>query len=83
MSTIFYSLVYNIIIMKQKYMENFSKNLKDLLGSTSLTEFSKAVGIPQPTLSRYLACQREITLEYLCKIADYFDEDLDVLLGRK
>lgn len=66
-----------------KEMTEFSKNLRNLIGDMSVNEFSKKVGIPQQTLSRYLLCQREITLENLCKIADYFDEDIDVLLGRK
>ena len=60
-----------------------AQNLKELMGDMSVTELSKRVGIPQQTLSRYLLCQREISLEYLCKIADYFDEDIDVLIGRK
>ncbi|MBQ8426772.1 MAG: helix-turn-helix transcriptional regulator [Clostridia bacterium] len=66
-----------------KVMEEFSKNLRILIGHMSVNEFSKKVGIPQQTLSRYLLCQREITLENLCKIADYFNEDIDFLLGRK
>ena len=69
--------------MKNDYKELFAKNLKYLIGDMSVNEFSKKVGIPQQTISRYLLCQREITLENLCKIADYFDEDIDVLLGRK
>ena len=64
-------------------MKAFAKNLKDLIGEMSVCEFAKKVGIPQQTLSRYLLCQREISLEYLCKIADYFNEDIDFLLGRK
>ena len=66
-----------------KYCEQFAKNLKMLIGNMSVNEFSKKIGIPQQTLSRYLLCQREITIENLCKIADYFGEDIDVLLGRK
>jgi transcriptional regulator with XRE-family HTH domain len=69
--------------MESKYMKTFAKNLKDLIGEMSVCEFAKKVGIPQQTLSRYLLCQREISLEYLCKIADYFNEDIDFLLGRK
>ncbi len=64
-------------------MEVFAKNLRELIGKTSVNEFAKKIGIPQQTLSRYLLCQREISLENLCKIADYFDENIDVLLGRK
>lgn len=69
--------------MESKYMQAFAKNLKDLIGEMSVCEFAKRVGIPQQTLSRYLLCQREISLEYLCRIADYFNEDIDFLLGRK
>lgn len=64
-------------------MENFAKNLRNLIGEMSVNEFSKKIGIPQQTLSRYLLCQRDISLENLCKIADYFNEDIDFLLGRK
>lgn len=66
-----------------KHCEEFSKNLRNLIGDMSVSEFAKRVGIPQQTISRYLLCQREITVENLIKIADYFDEDIDVLLGRK
>ncbi|MDE5562875.1 MAG: helix-turn-helix domain-containing protein [Clostridiales bacterium] len=69
--------------MKNNYKQNFAYNLRLLIGDMSVNEFSKKIGIPQQTLSRYLLCQREITLENLCKIADYFDEDIDVLIGRK
>ena len=69
--------------MEKNYKENFAKNLKYLLGDLSVNEFSKRIGIPQQTISRYLNCQREITLGNLCKIADYFNEDIDSLLGRK
>ena len=43
----------------------------------SISEFARKVDIPQQTLSRYLLCQREITLSNLCKIADFFDEDIE------
>lgn len=69
--------------METDYKKNFAMNLKLLIGDMSVNEFSKRIGIPQQTLSRYLLCQREITLENLCKIADYFEEDIDVLIGRK
>ena len=61
----------------------FSDNLKQLLGNESVTSFAKKVGIPQATISRYILCQREVTVSNLCKIADYFNEDIDVLLGRR
>ena len=64
-------------------MNTFSQNLKQLIGDMSISEFAKKVDIPQQTISRYLLCQREITLTNLCKIADYFEEDIDYLIGRK
>ncbi len=69
--------------MDKDYKIEFAKNLKALLGETSVNELSKKIGIPQQTLSRYLLCQREITLTNLIKIAEYFNEDIDFLIGRK
>ena len=63
--------------------EKFAENLKDLIGEKSVRSVAKEIGIPQQTLYRYLHCQREIGLETLIKIADYFGEDLDYLTGRK
>ncbi len=65
------------------YVKAFAANLKSLIGDMSVTSFSKKIGIPQQTISRYLLCQREVSLGNLCKIADYFNEDIDVLLGRR
>ena len=69
--------------MEDKIAEIFAKNLKILMGDMSVSELARQVGIPQQTLSRYLLCQREITLSNLCKIADFFNEDIDYLIGRK
>ena len=69
--------------MNEKILIAFAQNLKNLIGTMSISEFAKKVDIPQQTISRYLLCQREITLTNLCKIADYFNEDIDFLLGRK
>ncbi len=69
--------------MDKELKQTFADNLKQLIGDTSVSEFAKKVNIPQQTISRYLLCQREITLTNLCKIADYFNEDIDVLIGRK
>ena len=69
--------------MENKLMIAFAHNLRYLIGEMTISEFAKRVDIPQQTISRYLLCQREITLTNLCKIADYFDEDIDFLIGRK
>ena len=65
------------------YVEKFAENLKELIAERSVSRVAKEIGIPQQTLSRYLHGQREIGLENLCKIADYFEVDIDVLTGRK
>ena len=64
-------------------MSALAENLKLLMGEMSISEFARRVDIPQQTISRYLLGQREITLTNLCKIADYFGEDIDYLIGRK
>ena len=69
--------------MDNKIMILFAQNLKMLIGEMSISEFARRVDIPQQTISRYLLCQREISLTNLCKIADYFGEDIDYLIGRK
>ena len=69
--------------MEEKIKKAFAENLKNLIGNMSVSEFAKKVDIPQQTISRYLLCQREISLTNLCKIADYLDEEIDVLIGRK
>lgn len=66
-----------------QYMKNLSDNLKELMGDMSTKELAKRVNIPQPTLSRYLSCKRQITLDNLIILADYFDTDIDILIGRK
>ncbi|MCL2374992.1 MAG: XRE family transcriptional regulator [Firmicutes bacterium] len=67
------------------YKELFSENLRLLIGNKSVSQVAKEIGIPRQTLSRYLLCQQEIVLENLIKIkiADFFDEGLDDLVGRK
>lgn len=65
------------------YTEKFAERLKELIGNESISSVAKKIGLKQATLSRYLLNQREIGIENLCKIADYFNEDLDVLSGRR
>jgi len=66
-----------------KYMKCLSENLKDLMGGMKISELAQKVKIPQPTLSRYLLCKRQITLDNLVILADYFNVDIDILIGRK
>lgn len=66
-----------------KYLKCLSDNLKDLMGEMSVSDLSVKVNIPQPTLSRYILCKRQISLDNLIKLADYFNIDIDVLIGRR
>ncbi len=66
-----------------KYLKCLSDNLKDLMGEMSVSDLSEKVNIPQPTLSRYILCKRQISLDNLIKLADYFNIDIDVLIGRR
>lgn len=66
-----------------KYMQSLSDNLKELMGDMTVSELSEKVNIPQPTLSRYLLCKRQISLDNLVILADFYNIDIDVLIGRK
>ena len=66
-----------------KYMKCLSENLKHLMGDMTVSELSENVKIPQPTLSRYILCQRQITLDNLVILADFFNVEIDILVGRK
>lgn len=71
--------------MVSTYAQAFAQNLNSLLKENGMTQgdLSRETNIPQQTISRYVTGKREVTLEYLCKIADYFGEDIDVLIGRR
>ena len=68
---------------KSSYSEKFAQRLIELMQGKSINAVAKEIGIPQQTLWRYIHCEREIGMENLCKIADYFAVDLDYLVGRK
>jgi len=65
------------------YKEKLAKNLKQLIGERTIYRVSKEIGMEHRQLSRYVRGEQEIGLENLIKLADYFDEDLDILTGRK
>lgn len=67
------------------YRESFSKSLRKILkeNKTTLRKVSNELNIPSNTMYYYLNGVREIRLENLCKLADYFDISLDELCGRK
>ncbi len=40
------------------YTEKFAERLKELIGTESINSVAKRIGIPQPTLSRYILSKR-------------------------
>ena len=66
---------------KNLYMKIFER-LKELIGNESISSVAKQIGIPQQMLSRYLLCQREIGLENLCKIANFYGKRRSKLFNR-
>ena len=61
----------------------FKSNLRTLMSSRGLTNqtFSSEIGIPAPTISRYLTGDRTPDLAYVVKISKFFDVSIDWLLG--
>lgn len=61
----------------------FRSNLRTLVNTRGFTiqSFADEVGIPAPTISRYITGEREPRLEYIIKISQYFDVSIDWLLG--
>lgn len=65
-------------------MGNFQNVFKQLRISSGFTqaEFSKKIGISRSTIGMYETGAREPDFETLEKIADFFNVDIDYLLGR-
>ena len=61
------------------------KTLKKLRLENGLTQddISLYLGISRQAYCRYENDQREISLDFLCKLADYYDETTDYILGRE
>ena len=61
----------------------FKFNLRALMESRGLTNstFSDEIGIPAPTISRYLSGDRTPDFEYVVKIAKHFNVSVDWLAG--
>lgn len=64
-----------------KNFKNVFKNLRISSGYTQL-EFAKKLGISRSTIGMYETGAREPDYETLEKIADFFNVDIDFLLGR-
>ena len=64
---------------------NIGKNLVELRKQNKLTQndLAKVLNISRQAYCRYENDQREISLDILCKLADFYEESADVILGRK
>lgn len=65
-------------------MPKFSERLRQLRTARDLSqfEFSKLIGISKSSVNMYERGEREPGLETLERIADYFNVDMDYLLGK-
>ena len=65
-------------------MAKFSERLRQLRTARDLSqmEFSKQIGISKSSVNMYERGEREPGLETLEQIADYFNVDMDYLLGK-
>lgn len=61
------------------------ENIKKLRKQKKLTqnEVAKVLNISSQAYCRYENGQRELSLETLCKLADFYDETTDSILGRE
>lgn len=60
-------------------------NLKELRKLKNLTQddVAKILNITRQAYCRYENDQRELSLDMLCKLADFYEESVDSILGRK
>ena len=67
----------------ENIISNFAENLNDLLIEHNLNskDFGEIIGVGNSTITRYINKDRFPTVEYLVKIADYFQCSTDYLLG--
>lgn len=63
----------------------FSENLKDFMKERGINQvqLSNAIGVAQSAISNWLSDKKEPSITSLWLLADYFDTDIDVLVGRK
>lgn len=65
-------------------MSNFSERLKELRKQKRLTQkgLSDSLGLAESTISMYESGKREPSFDLLDELADYFNVDIDYLLGK-
>lgn len=64
---------------------NIGKNLKKLRKQRKLTQndVAEVLKISRQAYCRYENDQRELPLDALCLLADFYDETTDTILGRE
>ncbi len=62
-----------------------SKRIKELMSAERLTQVKLAekINLKQSTISSWLCGKKEPSINSLWLLADYFDVDIDYLVGRK
>ena len=63
----------------------FAERLKELMKEHNLNqvELAEKSGVKQNTISAWLLKKKEPSIRSLWLLADYFDVDIDYLIGRK
>ena len=66
-------------------MKQISEKLKELRleKKISQSEVGKIINVSRVVYNRYENDQREIPIELLCKLADFYNVSLDYLAGRE
>ena len=64
---------------------NIGNNLKKLRKQKKLTQddIAKVLNISRQAYCRYENDQRELSLDALCLLADFYEESTDTILGRE
>lgn len=73
-------------IKKRNFMEIIvAKRIKELMKEEQLTQSALAekIGVKQNTISAWLLGKKEPSIRSLWLVADYFNVDIDYLVGRK
>ena len=62
-----------------------ANRVKELMDEESLTQTALAnkIGVKQNTISAWLLGKKEPSIKSLWLLADYFDVDVDYIIGRK
>ena len=62
-----------------------AERLKELMKESGVTQYAlaKAIGMRQSNVSEWLSQKKEPSIKSLWLLADFFDVDIDFLIGRK